>query len=730
MAYNQSQDTRPNRFTSKKDKKYHLQYAKWAGSETNSPLHRIHIHKTLINYNFYKGNQWIFDEDLTNFLTDESGDYRDRLKLSKNLIRPIVDQWVGNAVRMSFNTKVVSNSEFVINRREQQLAKMLNLTRMAKSMPPEQQELLKANFPIGDTEEETFGIFENNFTDNYEKNLNLLLKALKENVQLDELIVRWARNMAFSGMGVYKDFEQNFEYVGTDVNPLFFFWDRSAKKPDLSDASYMGEIMYMDVVSIVERFGKKIKSSQIKDLEDFSASKSRTINDNIRNYYGIKGDKVPVYEVYWLDQEKQEYSWVLDDAKYPVYTLINHKDSKYTDKDIIEPPTEGAKQRMKGRKKDKIYKDVLRFCIYVPKEEVGCQDDICLDFGIVPYQPCRKSKPSSVRFPYSVYTWVYENGEVLSPIDDVIDTQRFVNRTLSVTESLINNSGGAGVAIAEQAIPDADKEHEMLSKVKRGKPITVDVSRVGSVTNAVHSYDASIPGGIAKYFDIINVMGQNMGEVTSVNRDMVGNTGASQLVGVTEANIARGSLVQEPIFFAISQLVIRACESMVDRGRLIYSDNPRRLAIYTGDSGVKEITITKDMALDDFRLTVKRAVDEPTERVMVDNQILQYLGLGLLDRKSASNLLGRASLEELYDEVRVFAKDMAQVEQRQAQMQQQQQQAMQQQMMQQQQLEQAKAEQERQERMIEAEKDRQAEMDKIVARGNVQARNKRIQNLD
>lgn len=721
-----NQYSRPNRLTSKKDKKYHLDFAKWSTSELDTSLHRLHTNKILVNYNFYKGNQWIFDEDLTNFLTDESGDYRDRIKLTKNLIRPIVDQWVGSAVRMSFSTKVVSNSEFVINRREKELARMLNLTEIANQSPEPLKGELQSRFPIGETAEETFGIFENNFIDRHEKNLNNLSKALKDKVNLDELKVRWARNFAISGMGIYKDYEQNFEYVGTDVNPLFFFWDRSAKKADMSDASYMGEIMYMDVVSIIERFGSKMKNSEIKSLEEYSSKKRGTVNDNIRNYYGIKGNKVPVYETYWLDQEKQEWAWVADEAGYPMFSLINHKKSNHTDKDIIEPPTEGAKEAMGGKKKKKMYKDVLRWCIYTPAEETGAGKDIVMDFGIVPYQPCNTSRPSEVRFPYSVYTWVYENGEVLSPIDDVIDTQRFVNRTLSVTESLINNSGGAGVAIAEQAIPDRDKEHQILADVKRGKPITVDVGRVGSVTNAIHSYDASIPNGISKYFDIMNVMGQNMGEVTSVNRDMVGNTGAAQLVGVTEANIQRGSLVQEPIFFAISQLVIKACESMVDRGRLIYADNPRRLAIYTGDEGVQEITITKDMALDDFRLSVRRSVDEATERQMVDGMVIQFIQLQMLDRKAGANLLGRASLEEFYDAVRTFSKDMAQVEAQQAQMQQQQSMQQQQMMAQQQQLQAEDKDRDRQMELAKQEMKSQAEIDNTIAKGNVQARNEAL----
>ncbi len=72
----------------------------------------------------------------------------------------------------------------------------------------------------------------------------------------------------------------------------------------------------------------------------------------------------------------------------------------------------------------------------IPAEELGSADgDIILEFGILPYQEKNLYDPSNVRMPYKCYTWVYDRGEVLTPLDDVIDPQRFLNRTLSVVES-------------------------------------------------------------------------------------------------------------------------------------------------------------------------------------------------------------------------------------------------------------------------------------------------------
>ena len=54
-----SQPLRPNRLIDNKDKEYHSRYARWAIAAVNHPLHRLFVNKSLINWNFYKNEQWI-----------------------------------------------------------------------------------------------------------------------------------------------------------------------------------------------------------------------------------------------------------------------------------------------------------------------------------------------------------------------------------------------------------------------------------------------------------------------------------------------------------------------------------------------------------------------------------------------------------------------------------------------------------------------------------------------
>ena len=117
---------RPNRLEDKKNEDYHVKFGRWCLQTINNTNYKKFVTKTLVNWSFYKGGdgQWIFEEDLEAFFLDESGDVRNRLKMTENIIRPMVNQYVGNAIRLSYNAKAQATSDFAINAREKELERL------------------------------------------------------------------------------------------------------------------------------------------------------------------------------------------------------------------------------------------------------------------------------------------------------------------------------------------------------------------------------------------------------------------------------------------------------------------------------------------------------------------------------------------------------------------------------------------------------------------------------
>jgi len=659
---------RPNRLMSKKDKQYHSDYAKFCLSTMSNWLYRKYINKCLINWSFFKGQdgQWIFDEDVESFFLDESGDIRNRLKWTKNVIKPMVQQYVGNAIRLSYDARANCISDFVINKREKDLQKLKAYQAVADTFPFFK-DLLKDTVGIMDTELETEEMFYNTFVENYEKDINNLISFIAEEINLDELKVQITRNLALCGLGIYKGYEAGENYCAESINPLFFLWDLSAKKPDLSDAEFMGEWYYMDAPSIFERY-QKLSSAERQAIENYGNQNTHDIHRVVNGIYSQAAGKVPVYEVYWKDVEKREYGWVMDEYGYPYYTMINDESSKYTDKDLIEPATEKHKKDMGDKKKHSIYVDIMRFCIMIPQEEIGNGlGDIVLDYGVLPYQEKNLYDPANVKFPYKCYTWVYDRGEILTPLDDVIDPQRFLNRTLSVVESHLANMRGTGTVISKSAVDDRDGEADIARNINASKPIFVDTDRVGSVQNAIGTYGTNIGGGTLQLFQVIQSVQQSIQDVTGVNEAMTGTQGGSDmLVGVIEAQIQRGSLVQEPFYWALTSILRQAYEHMATVGKMIYHDNPRRLAMIVGDEGFSSITITEDNLLQDYRIFIKRS--ESKEQGIVNGNTLLFtlLQAQLIDQKIFANLFNRATPELIANELRQYHRDIAQAQNNQA----------------------------------------------------------------
>ena len=104
-------------------------------------------------------------------MQDESGEARNRIRFTQNLIRPTVKQYVGNAIRMNYTARAKAYSHFAINRRERELTRA-KFAHAVIGIAPEFEGAIRQSFPIGKDEAETEAIFENTWQDKFEKTMN------------------------------------------------------------------------------------------------------------------------------------------------------------------------------------------------------------------------------------------------------------------------------------------------------------------------------------------------------------------------------------------------------------------------------------------------------------------------------------------------------------------------------------------------------------------------------
>ena len=676
--------TRPNRIEDKKNDEYHVKWGRYCAFDANNFAHQQFVAKTKLNKQFYKGDQWVLTEDLETFFKDDSGQDRNRLKIVHNIIRPMVEQYRGNAIRMKINYRAKSVSPKSINRREMKLDEMLFYTAVANQVP-EFASRMKEKLPIGKDENETKQIFQNLYVDHYVESINALLEYVSDQNKFEEKQSRIAEEMAFSGIGVMESYEHNGHQYFETLRSEDYFFDRSCVEYDHSDAEYWGRQHYMNPTDIYERY-QDIEPEQRKAIEQYARIYR---NANRIEQQMMFGGKVPVIKSYWRDMAKYEYGYVKDEYGYPFLTKINftyegEDKPRYTDKDLITVKSERAEKVLKGKKKRSLYVDEIRFCSFIPKEilssvtSAGNQTiDIILDYGIVPYQETDNLDISNVRSPFKVYCWAYVDGEILSPIDDAISPQRFLNRLMSVAENQINNSGGSGPVYDKSIIDPNGGEEDFLKKINQSQPIGVN-ARGRGIQNVVGSYDNTVNKGTMVMFEIMQTIKSQLKDVTGLNEAMQGESmGADQLVGVTQLMMQRGSLMQEPFYYAVTQVFNQCYQSIATTGKRIYADNEREITIAVGDEGAKTLKISKEMKTEDFRVFIKR---ENSREMLVqagDQMALTLLQLGFIDKPTFANIYNRSTPDDVSRALRESAKTDIEKQRMQGQAQQEQQAQMQ-----------------------------------------------------
>jgi hypothetical protein len=164
-------------------------------------------------------------------------------------------------------------------------------------------------------------------------------------------------------------------------------------------------------------------------------------------------------------------------------------------------------------------------------------------------------------------------------------------------------------------------------------------------------------------FQVIKEVQTSIQDVTGVNEAMTGTQGGSDaLVGVVEAQIQRGSLVQEPFYWALTSVLSQAYEHIANVAKSIYYDNPRRLSMMVGDKGMQRIEITKDHLLQDYRIFVKRSETEEQAEQAGNTLLFTLLQAGMIDQDMFANLFGRATPDRIADALRKRARLQSQVQ--------------------------------------------------------------------
>lgn len=668
---------KPNRIEKSefdKARQYHVDYGRWVIGEGIGYKQRVHIDKYHRNLSFYKNKQWILKEDTEAFFKDESGQDRNRIKVTRNFIQPMVEQYRGNAERMSFHVKVQAISPMAKSRRDKSLARLQVYGDAAKLAPGFNDYLQQQGMLTGDDDDDISMRFENTYVDNFVIAMNRLLKYVAKTAKLDRFKKQLSADIAIGGIGVLYPYPHNGEWQFRRIPVDKFGWDRAAIEEDLSDAEYYYEFDYALATDIFERH-QDITQLEKESIEEYV---SQIVGSQASGHpYDVRY-RVPVYTSTWRDTMVDTFGYVTDQFGQRLLERINHvyeneDKPRYTKEDLVPVSqlTVYQKKVLKKKITRDLQVDLWRYCKFVPYEilSTGKHDpskgtrDVVLDYGMIPYQEPDLFTPTNMEPPYKCGTWSYMDGEAMSPVDVVINPQRMINRFMSVMENQINNAGGSGVVFDKDLFGQTG-EDEVAIKIKRGEPIGIH-GKARGVNNAVGRYDAGIKESTLVFSNLIENFRLGIEQITGVNEGLKGEQQPDQLVGAMQLAIQRGSIMQEPFYGAISTIFNGCYQNIATSGKRYYIDTDASLVDAVGEDSAEVLKLSKDMRPEQFRTSLVRTVDSETERLYVDQRTLTWTQYGLIDQPTAALLIGRASDEEAIQELRAFQKRLAEAKRKQ-----------------------------------------------------------------
>lgn len=602
----------------------------------------------------------MFAEDLDPFLMDESGEVRNRIKFVQNIIRPYVEYYTGSVIRMSMTAQAQSISALASDRREKAYNELMFADYFTRLIPSFASDYMRERLPLGETPEETSEIFHNLWKDQFEEDVNVIMDAIATKSEIEDKKVQLARNIALDGIGILFEDDKFGEQVWEVVDPQQFFFDVTAKRPDLRDAEFMGEWCVSSLADILEKYPELSPKTRTLLEEGSRHAVSYTAPHNIVGFqYGRTNGKIPRYRMYWRDIEEDEWGIVLDDNNTPcIKNLV--QDDRYTERDLI--PNNRLKDYVKDntwiervfkmKNKKIIPCDIVRYVDFIPQEFIAnAKGDIVLGYGIRPYQTKYSYQYNYPDYPYKCYCWALVKGEILSPIDDLISPQRFLNRLISMAESQINNFRGSGVFYDKDMIDPEQGEEGVLRSMNLGKPIGVNAN--GQLNNSVIPYGNQLGTGTLELFNVAQTMKAMAESIIGGGESLMGQGGAYRASAtVAQQNLTQGTTMQEPVFYAINKIILQAYESMANRGRRILCDSQSRLTVTIGEKGVKVINLSKEFDIEQFRVKIVRSANPEQEKQAANEMLMALLERQLISHEIFAEYYNKANLNSIGSAIR------------------------------------------------------------------------------
>lgn len=601
-----------------------------------------------------------------------------------NIIKPYVDQLLGEETKRPFNFHPQRTSDIAASELQEKAKEMLMdyiQATIASKLSPEQAARYEQALATGEiqTPEAIAKYLQKDYKDIAETEAYHALQFLKRKLNLTHEFYKGWKDALIGGEEIYYVGVINGDPYVERVNPMYFDYEHSLDLEFIDDAAWCRRKMIMSATEIYDRFYDKMSERQLNELLelidqrpgagnnpeirktsiDYESIKLHKINSFTDNPFDI--DHIVVYHCCWKSFKKIGFVTLLNPETGEVEEFQVDEDYKVT----------GTEQSVEWDWIIEVW------------EGYRIGDDMYIGIQPIEYQHISADNPNSQKLPYTGVVYNNTNSKPRSLVSMMKPLQYMYIVVWYRLELALSRDKGKVAVMDITQIPksmniDVNKWMHYLSALgvafinpyDEGWDIPGREGGKPSQFNQLSSWDLTMSNVIAEYIQLMQKIEDMVAKLTGITPQRQGQIAASELVGNTNTAVSMSYHITEPWFWNHNQVKRRVLTMLLNTSKAAWKDSKRYLNYILDDATRAFVQLSDNFFYEDMDIFV----DDSTKNQQYIDQLKQLLQPAI---QNGASLLDIAEIITL-DNMSMIKNRLEEIEQKRMEQMQQQQQAEQQ----------------------------------------------------
>lgn len=601
-----------------------------------------------------------------------------------NIIKPYVDQLLGEETKRPFNFHPQRTSDIAASELQEKAKEMLMdyiQATIASKLSPEQAARYEQALATGEiqTPEAIAKYLQKDYKDIAETEAYHALQFLKRKLNLTHEFYKGWKDALIGGEEIYYVGVINGDPYVERVNPMYFDYEHSLDLEFIDDAAWCRRKMIMSATEIYDRFYDKMPERQLNELLelidqrpgagnnpeirktsiDYESIKLHKINSFTDNPFDI--DHITVYHCCWKSFKKIGF-----------VTLLNPETGEAEEFQVDED------YKVTGTEQSVEWDWIIEVW-----EGYRIGDDMYIGIQPIEYQHISADNPNSQKLPYTGVVYNNTNSKPRSLVSMMKPLQYMYIVVWYRLELALSRDKGKVAVMDITQIPksmniDVNKWMHYLSALgvafinpyDEGWDIPGREGGKPSQFNQLSSWDLTMSNVIAEYIQLMQKIEDMVAKLTGITPQRQGQIAASELVGNTNTAVSMSYHITEPWFWNHNQVKRRVLTMLLNTSKAAWKDSKKYLNYILDDATRAFVQLSDNFFYEDMDIFV----DDSTKNQQYIDQLKQLLQPAM---QNGASLLDIAEIITL-DNMSMIKNRLEEIEQKRMEQMQQQQQAEQQ----------------------------------------------------